>query len=581
MVLTTRTCDPQVRERVPMRFKIVILASALAISASGATVAQTIDRPVIEPSPNERSIYGVYLAGREAARTGEGRTGAALLAVAADAAPDDGEIRQQAFAAAIFDGDVSEAARLAPEGGALPATTVDLGRVTRAVAAIDRGQGALALKALETPVTPIHQPAALSLKPFALAQAGRWSEALTPQDTGGDRLKSFLDRMDRAALLEAHGRRDDAEALYRELIAEPAGATFVEIPYAEFLERGGKWDGAAAMLGEVIRSGGGDPAITVAYQKAQARGVAPLAPRLSQSPGRSLYVVAAVLSAQKQSELALIYARLALALDPTLDRAWIVAGDCLASSGAEAVARASFEKVTERSPYYAEARTRIAYSYQRSGDLKAAVGTMRALLQARPGVLPILYVYADLLRSSGDFGQASIVLDQVVAGGGSRDWRVLYMRALTRDRLGRWSEAEADLRQALSLSPNQPEVLNYLGFSLVDRREDVKGGTSLIERAVAAQPKSGAMQDSLAWAYYRAGDYPKAVELLEGAVGLDAADPAINDHLGDAYWMVGKKAEARYQWIRVLSLAPEERLRTLAEAKIKNGLLGQNQASAR
>jgi Flp pilus assembly protein TadD len=94
----------------------------------------------------------------------------------------------------------------------------------------------------------------------------------------------------------------------------------------------------------------------------------------------------------------------------------------------------------------------------------------------------------------------------------------------------------------------------------------------LVEKAVAANPKSGAMTDSLGWAHYRLGDYKKAVELLEAAVELEAGEPEINDHLGDAYWQVGRRNEANFQWRRVLTLDPPAKLKVGAEAKLKTGL---------
>ncbi len=179
---------------------------------------------------------------------------------------------------------------------------------------------------------------------------------------------------------------------------------------------------------------------------------------------------------------------------------------------------------------------------------------------------------ADLLRTAQRYPEALATLDRLVGLGGGADWRVLYMRADTREHLDRWPEAEADLKEALRISPNEPEVLNYLGFQWIDRGQDIKGGLQLVEKAVVGRPNSGAMQDSLGWAHYKLGDYDKAVEVLEAAVALDAADASINDHLGDAYWMSGRRDEAGYQWRRVLTLSPDARLKAAAEAKLKDGL---------
>jgi Flp pilus assembly protein TadD len=138
--------------------------------------------------------------------------------------------------------------------------------------------------------------------------------------------------------------------------------------------------------------------------------------------------------------------------------------------------------------------------------------------------------------------------------------------------LARWPEAEADLKAALALKPEEPELLNYLGYSWIDRGERLPEAMAMVEKAVAANPKSGAMIDSLGWAHYRLADYKKAVEFLEQAVELDAGDPEINNHLGDAYWRVGRRDEAQFQWRRVLTLDPDAKIKADAAGKLASGL---------
>ena len=137
-----------------------------------------------------------------------------------------------------------------------------------------------------------------------------------------------------------------------------------------------------------------------------------------------------------------------------------------------------------------------------------------------------------------------------------------------------WPGAEADLQKALTLQPDEPELLNYLGYAWIDRGQNLGPAMEMVQKAVAANPRSGAMIDSLGWAYFRMGDYRNAVEYLERAVTLEPSDTDINDHLGDAYWMVGRQIEARFQWTRVLQLKPEAAMKVKAEGKLKNGLQG-------
>ena len=167
------------------------------------------------------------------------------------------------------------------------------------------------------------------------------------------------------------------------------------------------------------------------------------------------------------------------------------------------------------------------------------------------------------------------MLDHLIAGEGDKaDWRLLYMRAVDFQESGRWAEAERDLSAALKLSPNEPELLNFLGYSWIDRGEKLTQAMAMVKKAVDLNPQSGAMLDSLGWGYYRLGDYPTAVEKLEAAVVIEAGDPDVNNHLGDAYWRVGRFDEARFQWRRVLTLEPSAKLRTEVEEKLKSGLDG-------
>jgi Flp pilus assembly protein TadD len=151
-----------------------------------------------------------------------------------------------------------------------------------------------------------------------------------------------------------------------------------------------------------------------------------------------------------------------------------------------------------------------------------------------------------------------------------QDWRLYFSRGIARERLQRWPEAEADLQRALELAPEQPDVMNYLGYTWIDRGERLQEGLAMVQRAVELRPHSGAIIDSLGWAYFRLGDYTQALEHLERAVELEPADPTLNDHLGDVYWRLDRRIEARFQWQRALTLDPDNP--EAIQAKLANGL---------
>ena len=147
-----------------------------------------------------------------------------------------------------------------------------------------------------------------------------------------------------------------------------------------------------------------------------------------------------------------------------------------------------------------------------------------------------------------------------------------YYRGICEERSKQWSKAEADMRKALELQPEQPHVLNYLGYSWIDQGINLDEGMKMIKRAVDQRPDDGYIVDSLGWAYYRIGNYEEAVKNLERAIDLKPEDPTINDHLGDAYWRVGRTLEAKFQWAHARDLKPEPEDLPKIEAKIDNGL---------
>lgn len=180
-------------------------------------------------------------------------------------------------------------------------------------------------------------------------------------------------------------------------------------------------------------------------------------------------------------------------------------------------------------------------------------------------------------RSAADYYSKAI---ETIGRPRPNDWFYFYGRGISYERLKEWPKAEKDFKRALKLSPNRPDVLNYLGYSWVDQNLNLNEAMKLIRRAVKLRPNSGYYVDSLGWAHYRLGQYKQAVRYLEKAVALQPDDPVINDHLGDAYWRVGRRLEAKYQWKHVKSLEPEKELLEQLEQKMEFGLSDRQQAKA-
>ncbi|MCA1774875.1 MAG: tetratricopeptide repeat protein [Loktanella sp.] len=266
-----------------------------------------------------------------------------------------------------------------------------------------------------------------------------------------------------------------------------------------------------------------------------------------------MFMIVNVLQDDTPDGYVLHYARLAEYLDPSHTEALIVTAALLERLGRYDLAGEAFARVPKEDPAYQAAEIgRIDVLY-RADRLEAASEAAQALARDFPDT----------------WGRA---LDLIDADNGPGRVSLYFARAITSHTLDDWPEAEADFRAALEIMPSNAGVLNYLGYSLVERGENLDEALDMIERAAAAQPDNGAIIDSLGWVLFKLGDYEEAVGYMEHAVTLEAVDPIVNDHLGDVYWAVGRKTEAHFQWKRALSFGPEPELADRIKRKLEIGL---------
>jgi tetratricopeptide (TPR) repeat protein len=218
---------------------------------------------------------------------------------------------------------------------------------------------------------------------------------------------------------------------------------------------------------------------------------------------------------------------------------------------------AAYKKVPRDHPSYHVAELGRAEVLRRDDRPDAAIEVLDQLVQTYPELADVHVAAGDLYRTQEQYADAVTSYDRAIELLTERDnpqWFVHYARAISHERQDNWEEAEADFRRALELNPGHPQVLNYLGYSMVEKGIHFDEALDMIERAVAEQPESGYIVDSLGWALYRLGRYDEAIVHMERAAELMPTDPVINDHLGDVLWAVDRKAEARFQWKRALSL---------------------------
>lgn len=563
---------------IPCRsVRISVALAALLLLSACATAKPSPPVSGLDTPNQDASLYGLVLAGQAAAVAGRNQEAADYLAQALEIDPENTQVAERAFAMALMSGNVHRAAQLASDKIKPDSAVHPLSVVTRAVDALASdpaspgGKTALQLLSSNTVSGP-YQNAALLMLPLSAAAAGDWNTALALPASEGNAAVALFAQANQALLYERAGRKADAAKLYQALIAADQGGNYLTLAYGAFLERQGQRQEAKAIYDAALL---GDPQNQLAkdaLSRLQARKPGPPLATIRQTAASLMMASAMAASNQRQSQASLVFVQLALRLDPKRDEAILMAGELLGANRDHDSARIMFARVSEKSPQYVQARSRMAWSLNQSGDTNAAIALARETVAKNPSNIIALSTLADILRVNSLFEESIIVVNQLIANKPEPSWGDYFSRGVSLDRVGRWTEAEKDLKKAFEMNPNEPDVLNYLGYSWIERGENLEQAVELVKRAVAARPDSGAITDSLGWGYYKLGNFQLAVELLERAAQLDASDPDLNNHLGDAYWQVGRKIEAQFQWNRVLTLSPSDKLKAEVEAKLVSGL---------
>ncbi|MGR3365501.1 MAG: tetratricopeptide repeat protein [Maritimibacter harenae] len=273
------------------------------------------------------------------------------------------------------------------------------------------------------------------------------------------------------------------------------------------------------------------------------------------------YNVAEVLSNDASPSLVMIYARIAEHLNPDNIGATLLTASVFERIGNLDLAVKTYDQVGADSRAHVQAMLGKAAALRRLDRVEEGIETLADLADANPDVAPVQVALGDAYRYEERWEDATAAYDRAIAlydTEVSAQWAVYFARGITNERGGDWPAAEADFRKALELEPDQPSVLNYLGYSYVEKRENLDEALAMIERAVEQRPNQGFIVDSLGWVYYRLGRYEEAVPQMEKAVSLMPVDPVVNDHLGDVYWAVGREREAEFQWSRALSFINDD-----------------------
>jgi len=287
------------------------------------------------------------------------------------------------------------------------------------------------------------------------------------------------------------------------------------------------------------------------------------------------FTISTALNGEADAVYTLLHLRIAGYLRPDHPDALLMTADVLERLGQHDLAAEAFAAFPPEDPNYVTAEVGRVEALRSQGKADAAIEALQTLARSHGDLLGVQFALGDLLRSEDRFDEAEVAytaaLDLAKAAK-SENWVLYFYRGICHEQSNDWAPAEADFRKALELNPTQPQVLNYLGYGLVDRGEKLDEALGMIEKAVAADPEQGYIIDSLAWARFKLGHYAEALEPMEKASLLEPVDPIVTDHLGDVYWMNDRKLEARFQWRRALSFDPTEKDQARILRKIEIGL---------
>ncbi|MBC6442008.1 MAG: tetratricopeptide repeat protein [Rhodobacteraceae bacterium] len=542
----------------------------------GAICAAVLALPEVLPAAAAQGLAGAYLAGNQAHRDNNYQVAAHYYGQALARDPSDPYLLNNALLAFVGKGDVDRAVALAYKvaSGPVPSRLAEMVLLSEAIRKEDFDRADAALNGADDRFSPLL---------FGLLSA--WVALGQGQmSTAGDR----FDSMQNPAALRLFGQYHKALALAsvgdfetadRILTGDENGSLRLNrgslIAHAQIMTHVGKEADALNLLNEALR-GTSDQGLAALRDQIEAGGEVDFTYIRSARDGTAevFLTLAGVLGREENERYAIVYARLAEYLNPTSE-AILLTAEVLREQGQYDLAARAYARVAQDDPMFLDAELGRADALVEADKRDAAIEVLRGLTRSHGDVPRVHMSLGDALRGAERYAEATEAYDRAVdmiPNPAPNHWFLFYARGITNERENRWDNAEADFRRALELNPDQPLVLNYLGYSLVEFGIKLEEAQAMIEKAVAQRPNDGYITDSLGWVLYRVGKFQEAVAPMERAVSLVPDDPIINDHLGDVYWMVGRQREARFQWRRALSFDPEEKEEIRIRRKLEVGL---------
>jgi tetratricopeptide (TPR) repeat protein len=556
-----------------------------ALAVPGSLSAQTPDHPADNSAqfPNSRDLKsltmsGSYLAARHASVERDASSAATFYRSALRTDPKNNELLDRAFISSLADGDIDEAVKLADR-----ILTMDKSnRVARLVVGVrdlKQKKYAAAQQNINQSIRgPITDLVATLLSGWASYGAGDTKSAIANIDklTGPEWYPIFKD-LHAGMILELANKEKDAGARFERAYKLDDSMLRIAEAYARWLSRNKDSAASKAVYEAFDKKLARHPLVLEGLRETKAgKKLPPLVDSPQSGAAEALYGIGATLTRRGGEDLALVYLQLALYLAPNHPLALLSLADLYESVKKPQMAIKIYERVPANSPLKRNAQIQLATNLDAAERSDEAIKILKTVTTEDPKDLEAIMALGNIERGRKKFADCaetySLGIDALPSNNDKANSVYYYYRGICEERSKQWSKAEADMRKALELQPEQPHVLNYLGYSWIDQGINLDEGMKMIKRAVEQRPDDGYIVDSLGWAYYRIGNYEDAVKNLERAIDLKPEDPTINDHLGDAYWRIGRTLEAKFQWAHARDLKPEPEELPKIEAKLENGL---------
>ena len=554
-----------------------LLAAAILLAGCAARNSDSDLSASTGVADGQASVFSTYLSARFAASDHDLKSAARYYSQTLKGDPSNGSLLGLSFFYSATSGDIASAGSYA-DTVVTSAPDDRSARLTLAVIAFKKKDYAEARRNLSLSAKGPFTTLTLSLFDAWAAAAlndkpGMEKDlASLAAEKGAENIAAFH----MGLLSEFAGNTEAAETAYKQALKAGATPRVLEA-YGRMLERAGRAADAAALY----NSHKGETGFVAVVEPGLARvaagsaKTAPLVATPAEGVAEALFGLAASLNDNTSADVSVLYLRMALYLRPDFSLSQILLADRFDQLGKYEDSIAAYRAVEATSPYRRMAVLGLALDLTRANRTDDAITELKRLTSANDKDSEAWIALGDAYRATDKDAQALDAYDHAVTAIGTpraRDWPLFFARAMVREKLKDSKGSETEVNTALKLSPNEAQLLNYLGYAWVDRGEKVSEALSMLEKARTLRPYDGYIVDSVGWAYYRLGRYDDAAKTLEQAVLLVPGDPTINEHLGDALWKAGKRIDARFQWNHAIAFGADAEARATIEQKLKAGL---------